>query len=295
LARKWKRVPLLALTHGQSATPTTVGKELHVFAMRLQRQAAMLKNQPILGKFNGATGNFNAHLVAYPQLNWKKLSKNFVQNLGLTWNEWTTQIEPHDSQSEFYDNVARFNAILCDLARDLWLYISRGIFAQRVVQGEVGSSTMPHKVNPIDFENAEGNLGLANALLRHFSEKLLQSRLQRDLTDSTVQRNIGTALGYSLLAYQSILKGFQKLELNTKVIQKELDENWALLAEPIQTILRKYAVPGAYEKLKTLTRGKAVTQETVRAFVASLPLPAPEKTRLQALTPATYLGLATDF
>ncbi|MBN2306978.1 adenylosuccinate lyase [Candidatus Peregrinibacteria bacterium] len=292
LARQWKKVPMLSLTHGQPATPTTVGKEFLIFASRLQRQYNKLKMQECLGKLNGASGNFNAHIVAYPKVNWPALSKKFVQNLGLVYNPHTPQIEPHDFQAEIYDAVARINSILIDLDRDVWMYISRGIFKQKVVKGEVGSSTMPHKVNPIDFENSEGNLGLANAILRHMSEKLPLSRMQRDLTDSTVQRNIGTGLGYSILAYKSTLKGLGKLELNKKVIQEELDRNWALLAEPIQTIMRKNGVPGAYEKLKELTRGKEISKETVRAFIKTLKIPDEDKVRLLKLTPATYTGLA---
>jgi adenylosuccinate lyase len=295
LAKKWRKVPMLSLTHGQPATPTTVGKEFLVFASRLERQLHQLEEQDIMGKINGATGNFNAHLSAYPNVNWIVLSKKFVQNLGLAFNPYTTQIEPHDYQSEIFDTVARFNAILTDLDRDMWMYISRGVFKQRVVAGEVGSSTMPHKVNPIDFENSEGNLGLANAIFRHLSEKLLQSRMQRDLTDSTVQRNIGIAFGYSLLAYKSTLKGLSKLELNTKVIQEELDRNWALLAEPIQTVMRKNAVPNAYEKLKELTRGKEVTKESVQAFIKTLKLPEDDKKRLLKLTPSTYIGMADKY
>lgn len=292
LAKKWKTVPLMSLTHGQPATPTTVGKEFLVMQKRLERQIKHLEKQEYLGKLNGATGNFNAHLSAYPKVNWILLSKKFIQNIGLTPNPYTTQIEPHDYQSELYDILARFNSILIDLNRDLWLYISRGIFKQKVVKGEVGSSTMPHKVNPIDFENSEGNLGLANALLRHLSEKLPQSRLQRDLTDSTVQRNIGVAFGYSLLAYQSTLKGLGKLELNKKVIQEELDQNWALLAEPIQTVMRKHKIPQAYEKLKELTRGKTIDQKAVQDFIQKLDLPKQDKERLLKLTPQTYIGLA---
>ena len=292
LAKEWQKIPMLALTHGQPATPTTVGKELKVFAKRLGRQIEHLEKQEFFGKLNGATGNFNAHLVAYPKVNWLQLSKNFVQNLGLTHNPLTTQIEEHDFQSEIFDTIARFNTILLDLNRDIWMYISRGVFSQKTVAGEVGSSTMPHKVNPIDFENSEGNLGLANALLRHLSEKLPISRMQRDLSDSTVQRNNGVALGYSLLAYKSALKGLGKLALNKKVIQEELDKNWTLLAEPIQTVMRKCGVPKAYEKLKELTRGKEVTKETVRKFIGSLKIPKDDKDRLLKLTPSTYIGMA---
>lgn len=292
LAKKWQKVPMLCLTHGQPASPSTVGKELKVFAKRLKRQFDLLRSQEIFGKLNGATGNFNAHLSAYPKVDWMKLSKNFVQKLGLIHNPLTTQIEEHDFQSETFDCIARFNTILLDLDRDMWTYISRGAFKQRVVAGEVGSSTMPHKVNPIDFENSEGNLGLANAILRHLSEKLPISRMQRDLTDSTVQRNHGTALGYSLLAYKSTLKGLGKLDLNKKVIQDELDRNWSLLAEPIQTVMRKYAVPKAYEKLKELTRGKEVNKKVIQGFVKSLKIPKEDKERLLKLTPATYIGMA---
>lgn len=292
LAVKWRKEPMLALTHGQPATPTTVGKELLIFAKRLERQIDHLEKQDVMGKINGATGNFNAHLVAYPKVDWLKLSKNFVHNLGLAYNAYTTQIEPHDYQSEIFDIIARFNTILLDINRDMWSYISRGVFSQKTVAGEVGSSTMPHKVNPIDFENSEGNLGLANAILRHLSQKLLISRMQRDLTDSTVQRNIGVAFGYSLLAYKSTLKGLGKLGLNTKVIQEELNKNWSLLAEPIQTVMRKCGVPNAYEKLKELTRGKEVNKKVVQDFVKTLKIPKEDKERLMKLTPATYIGMA---
>jgi adenylosuccinate lyase len=295
LSRKWKKVPMLSLTHGQPASPTTIGKELLVFVKRLEKQMKALDKQETLGKLNGASGNFNAHLSAYPKVDWQRLSTKFVQNLGLVHNPVTTQIEPHDFQSEIYDAMARFNTILIDLDRDLWTYISRGIFSQKVVKGEIGSSTMPHKVNPIDFENSEGNLGIANSLLRHLSEKLPISRMQRDLTDSTVQRNIGVAWGYSILAYKSALKGLGKLELNKKVIQDELNKNWALLAEPIQTVMRKNGVPNAYEKLKELTRGKEITKESVRKFIKSLKIPKEDKERLLKLTPKTYIGLASKF
>ncbi len=292
LAKKWKKTPLLSLTHGQPATPTTVGKEFLIYEKRLERQIKMLKKQEYLGKINGATGNFNAHISAYPKVNWPKLSESFIKKLGLTPNKYTYQIEPHDYQSELYDTVARFNTVLIDLNRDIWAYISRGVFKQKVIKGEVGSSTMPHKVNPIDFENSEGNLGLANAVLRHLSEKLPISRLQRDLTDSTVQRNIGTSFGYSLLGYKSTMKGLSKLELNKAIAEKELDENWALLAEPIQTVMRKHGVPNAYEKLKELTRGKSIDQKSVQAFVETLKIPKEDKDALLKLTPAKYIGLA---
>ena len=294
LAKKWKTVPMLSLTHGQPATPTTVGKEFLVIAKRLERQLELFKSQEFLGKLNGATGNYNAHLSAYPKIKWDKLSKKFVQNLGLTWNPYTTQIESHDYQSELYDTVARFNSILIDADRDIWMYISRGLFKQKVVAGEVGSSTMPHKVNPIDFENSEGNLGLANAVFRHLSSTLPHSRMQRDLTDSTVQRNMGVGFGYSLIAYKSALRGFNKLELNKKFAQKELDQNWALLAEPIQTVMRKHAIPNAYEMLKELTRGKEITKESVRAFIETLEIPGDDKKRLMELSPETYIGLAGE-
>ena len=295
LAKKWKKIPMLSLTHGQPASPTTVGKEFLVFANRLARQMKALDKQETLGKINGATGNFNAHLSAYPKVDWQKLSKKFVQNLGLVHNPITTQIEPHDFQSEICDGIARFNTILIDLDRDMWSYINRGVFKQNVIKGEIGSSTMPHKVNPIDFENSEGNLGLANSLLRHLSEKLPISRMQRDLTDSTVQRNIGVAWGYSILAYKSALKGLEKLELNKKVIQCELSANWMLLAEPIQTVMRKHAMPKAYEKLKELTRGKVIGQKEVQAFIKSLKIPKEDKDRLLKLTPETYIGIADKF
>lgn len=292
LGKKWQKEPLLSLTHGQPATPTTVGKEFKILAKRLERQLKHLRKQEYLGKLNGATGAFNAHLSAYPKVDWKKFSKRFVESLGLTHNPLTTQIEEHDYQSELYDHVARFNTILIDLNRDMWTYISRGVFKQKTVRGEVGSSTMPHKVNPIDFENSEGNLGLANAVLRHLSEKLPISRMQRDLTDSTVQRNIGVGLGYSLLAYKSTLKGLSKLELNKKAVEAELENNWALLAEPIQTVMRKHAVPQAYEKLKELTRGKVINKEMVQAFIETLDIPKEDRKRLLALSPKTYLGVA---
>jgi adenylosuccinate lyase len=292
LAEKWKKTPLLSLTHGQPATPTTVGKELRVFEARLKRQFETLKKQEYPGKLNGATGNYSAHTASYPSVNWPAFSKAFVKGLGLTHNPLTTQIEPHDGQAECFDALARFNTILLGLNRDLWGYISRGVFKQKTLKGEVGSSTMPHKVNPIDFENSEGNLGLANALLNHLSAKLPVSRFQRDLTDSTVQRSIGTALGYALLAYKSALKGLGKLELDEAKVHAELDEQWALMAEPIQTVMRKNGIPNAYEKLKTMTRGKTVSEKTVRDFIRSLDLPSEDRERLLKLTPATYLGLA---
>ncbi|MBU0727939.1 adenylosuccinate lyase [Patescibacteria group bacterium] len=292
LSKKWKKVTMLSLTHGQPASPTTIGKEFLVFAKRLERQMKALDKQDVFGKINGATGNWNAHFVAYPKVDWTKLSTKFVHSLGLAFNPYTTQIESHDFQSEIYDTMARFNTILIDLDRDVWTYVSRGIFKQKVVKGEVGSSAMPHKVNPIDFENSEGNLGIANAILRHLSEKLPLSRMQRDLTDSTVQRNIGISWGYSILAYKSTLKGLRKLELNTKVIQEELDNNWVLLAEAIQTVMRKSGIPKAYEQLKELTRGKEINKKTVQEFIKELKIPKDDKDRLLKLTPKTYIGLA---
>lgn len=292
LGKKWQKIPMISLTHGQPASPTTVGKELKVFAKRLQRQVDHLKKQTYFGKLNGATGTFGAHLAAYPKVNWMKFSQKFVKNLGLTHNHLTTQVEEHDFQAELFNCIALFNTVLLDMNRDIWMCISRGVFKQKVVAGEVGSSTMPHKVNPIDFENSEGNIGLANAILKHLAEKLPVSRMQRDLTDSTVQRNNGVAFGYSLLSYKSALKGLGKLEINKKAIKQELDNNWALLAEPIQTVMRKHAVPKAYEKLKELTRGKEVNQKTVQEFVKTLKIPKEDKERLLKLSPFTYIGMA---
>ncbi len=292
LALDSKHVPLLARTHGQPATPTTVGKEMANVAYRLQRQYAQLEQVEILGKINGAVGNFNAHIVAYPEVDWLKFSQEFVESLGLTWNPFSTQIEPHDYIAEYFNCVARFNTILMDFDRDIWGYISQGHFKQRTIAGEIGSSTMPHKVNPIDFENSEGNLGLANAMMAHLSAKLPLSRFQRDLTDSTVLRNLGVGLGYSLIAYASTNKGISKLEVNTENILAELDRNWEVLAEPIQTVMRRYGIEKPYEKLKELTRGKRVDAKTMQAFIETLDLPCHEKEKLKALTPAKYVGLA---
>lgn len=293
LASETKHIPLMSRTHGQPATPTTVGKEIYNFVYRLARQIKQLQQQEYLAKMNGAVGNYNAHLVAYPNVAWDKLSQEFIEKyLGLTFNPFTIQIEPHDYQAELYDNLRRINTILIDFSRDIWGYISLNYFKQKVKAGEVGSSTMPHKVNPIDFENAEGNLGLANAILGHLAEKLPLSRFQRDLTDSTVQRNIGVGLGYLLLALSSLNKGIAKLELNPQVIAADLDNNWELLAEPIQTVMRKYRIDNAYELLKDLTRGKKVTAESLREFIRGLPLPEAEIARLLTLTPANYIGLA---
>ncbi|QQR55081.1 adenylosuccinate lyase [Candidatus Peregrinibacteria bacterium] len=292
LSETYRKVPMMAHTHGQPATPTTVGKEFKNIGARLFRQYEFLTKAEFFGKINGATGNFNAHLVAYPKVDWIAASKQFVEHLELTWQRYTTQIEPHDYMAEIFDAMRRVNTVLLDASRDLWSYIAMGYFKQKVIEGEVGSSTMPHKVNPIDFENAEGNLGLANALLTHFSEKLPISRMQRDLTDSTVLRNIGLAFGYSLLAYKSLLKGLDKLEVNETKLATDLDANWALLAEPIQTVLRRYGVKDAYEQLKALTRGTDVNQETIRSFVEGLTIPEDAKNRLLELTPSKYIGLA---
>jgi adenylosuccinate lyase len=294
LARAWKDVPMLARTHGQTASPTTVGKELAVFAARLRRQSESLAACRPLGKMNGAVGNYNAHVVAYPDVDWPGLSRRIIEDeLGLKQNRFTTQIEPHDCLAEIFDALARWNRVLIDADRDIWSYVSLGYFAQKTVAGEVGSSTMPHKVNPIDFENSEGNLGLANALLHHLSEKLPVSRLQRDLTDSTVLRNVGVAFGHSLLAYASALKGLGKLKLNEARLAEDLDGAWEVLAEPIQTVLRKARVEDAYERLKAATRGKgAITREALQTFIQGLDIGADDKARLLALTPRAYTGHA---
>ncbi len=292
LAREYADLPMLSRTHGQPASPTTLGKEMANVAYRLQRQRDQVAQTQILGKINGAVGNYNAHLCAYPSFNWEKFAQQFVESLGLTWNPYTTQIEPHDYIAEFFDALARFNTILIDLSRDLWAYISLAYFKQRTVAGEVGSSTMPHKVNPIDFENAEGNLGIANALFTHLAAKLPISRWQRDLSDSTVLRVLGVGIAHSLIAYQSLLKGIHKLEVNRPRIAEDLDNAWEVLAEPIQTVMRRYCVPEPYEKLKALTRGKGIDKESLQAFVQTLEIPEAEKRRLMALTPATYTGNA---
>lgn len=284
---------MLARTHGQPASPTTLGKELANVVYRLRRQRQQLAATEMLGKINGAVGNFNAHLSAYPELDWEAFARRFVESLGLTYNPYTIQIEPHDAMAELYDTMRRINTILIDLDRDLWGYISLGYFKQKVKEGEVGSSTMPHKVNPIDFENSEGNLGLANALLGHLSEKLPISRWQRDLTDSTVLRNMGVAFGYSLLGYDALLKGLHKLEANRARMAEHLDRAWEVLAEPIQTVMRRYGVQNPYEQLKALTRGKeGITQDALRAFIATLAIPQDAKERLLAMTPASYIGKA---
>ncbi|OCG59080.1 adenylosuccinate lyase [Gilliamella sp. Nev5-1] len=294
-AKAYRDLPLLSRTHGQPATPTTIGKEFANVAYRLKRQLKQLQSVEILGKINGATGNYNAHIVAYPQVNWHKFSEDFVYSLGLTWNPYTTQIEPHDYIAEFFDCVARFNTILIDFDRDIWGYIALNHFKQKTIAGEIGSSTMPHKVNPIDFENSEGNLGLANAIIKHLGSKLPISRWQRDLTDSTVLRNLGVGIGYAIIAYQSTLKGLNKLEVNEAYLLEELNCNWEVLAEPIQTVMRRYGIEKPYEKLKELTRGKRVDAQDIKLFIDSLALPEAEKIRLKQLTPANYIGYATSF
>ncbi|MCE5233438.1 MAG: adenylosuccinate lyase [Mizugakiibacter sp.] len=292
LAHAHADLPMLSRTHGQTASPTTLGKELANVVARLQRQRRQLAAVEILGKINGAVGNYNAHAIAYPDVDWRELSRGFVEGLGLAWNPYTTQIEPHDCIAEFCDAVRRANTVLVDLARDVWGYISLGYFRQALKAGEVGSSTMPHKVNPIDFENAEGNLGLANALLGHFAEKLPVSRWQRDLTDSTVLRALGTAFGHSLVALESLQKGLGKLQVVPERLAADLDASWEVLAEAVQTVMRRYGLPNPYEQLKALTRGHGITREAMRAFVDGLALPQDAKSRLLALTPAGYTGLA---
>jgi adenylosuccinate lyase len=290
---KYRKIPMLSHTHGQPATPTTLGKEVLNVVARLERQAKMLEGaNPLMGKINGAVGNYNAHLVAYPSVDWMEASTKFIQSLGLKPNLYTTQIEPHDCLADAFDAVKRINTILIDMSRDVWTYVSLNYFKQKLKKGEVGSSTMPHKVNPIDFENAEGNLGLANALLIHLGEKLPISRMQRDLSDSTVLRNVGSAFSYSYLAYKSFLRGLSKLEVNKQAIKDDLKDRWELLAEPIQVVMRKHRIEGAYEKLKDLTRGKTVTKAAVHKLVRSLKIPAADKNRLLKLTPETYVGLA---
>jgi len=288
-------LPMLCRTHGQTATPSTLGKELANVVYRLQRGRDRIVDVAVLGKINGAVGNYNAHLSAYPDVDWEAFARRFVEARGLTFNPYTIQIEPHDYMAELFDAFARVNTVLIDLDRDVWGYISLGYFKQKVVAGEVGSSTMPHKVNPIDFENSEGNLGLANALLRHLSEKLPISRWQRDLTDSTVLRNMGVALGYTLLGYESLLKGLNKLEANPARLAEDLNNSWEVLAEPIQTVMRRYNVENAYDKLKALTRGQGgINRESLAAFIQTLEIPEAEKARLLQLTPATYLGKAQE-
>ena len=286
--------PMLSRTHGQPASPSTLGKEMANVAARLQRQREQVANNPILGKINGAVGNYNAHLSAYPEINWQALAEKFVTNLGLQWNPYTTQIEPHDYIAEVFDAIARFNTILIDFDRDVWSYISLAYFKQKTVAGEVGSSTMPHKVNPIDFENSEGNLGLANAIFTHLSQKLPISRWQRDLTDSTVLRNLGVGMAHSLIAYKATLKGIGKLEVNAQRLNEDLDNNWEVLAEPIQTVMRRYGIEKPYEKLKELTRGQSITQATMQEFIKTLDISEEAKQRLLKLTPHTYVGNAEE-
>lgn len=293
LAHQYAEQPMLARTHGQPASPTTLGKELANVVHRLKRQRAQLAATPLLGKINGAVGNYNAHLAAYPEVDWEDFARRFVvEDLGLDWNPHTTQIEPHDFMAEFFHTVMRANTVLLDFCRDVWSYIAIGYFRQRTVASEIGSSTMPHKVNPIDFENAEGNLGVANALLDHLAAKLPVSRWQRDLTDSTVLRSMGVGLAHSLVAYQSCLKGFGKLDVDPAVLDVDLDANWEVLAEPIQTVMRRYGITRSYEQLKELTRGRRVDRETLRAFIMNLTIPEEAKQRLLALTPADYTGNA---
>ena len=295
LAHQLADVPMLARTHGQPATPTTLGKEIANTVYRLQRGRERLAAVAVLGKINGAVGNYNAHLAAYPNVDWEKFAQSFVEKLGLEFNPYTTQIEPHDCMAELFDAYARINTMLLDLNRDIWGYISLGYFKQKTKADEVGSSTMPHKVNPIDFENSEGNLGIANALLRHLSEKLPVSRWQRDLTDSTVLRNMGVALGHTLLAYDSCLKGLNKLDVNMAQLATDLDNAWEVLAEPIQTVMRRYGVANPYEQLKALTRGKSgITQETLQQFITGLSIPEAEKNRLLAMMPQSYTGKAYE-
>ncbi|MGC8119211.1 adenylosuccinate lyase [Marinobacter sp. VGCF2001] len=294
LAKDHADQPMLSRTHGQTASPTTVGKELANVVYRLRRQLKQIRSVELMGKINGAVGNYNAHLSAYPQVDWAANAKAFIESLGLDWNPYTTQIEPHDYIAELYDAIARFNTILIDLDRDIWGYISLGYFKQRTVAGEVGSSTMPHKVNPIDFENSEGNLGIANAIFGHLSAKLPISRWQRDLTDSTVLRNLGVGFAHSLIAYEATLKGLGKLEINPVRLNEDLNQAWEVLAEPIQTVMRRYNIEKPYEKLKDLTRGKAMTPEVIKNFVETLDIPEQAKADLRALTPDNYIGNAID-
>jgi len=292
LAHGLAAIPMLSRTHGQPASPTTIGKEMANVVHRLQRQRNQVADVQLMAKINGAVGNYNAHLSAYPDLDWPAFSQRFVESFGLTWNPYTIQIEPHDYMAEIFDAVSRFNTVLLDFCRDVWGYISLGYFKQKTVAGEVGSSTMPHKVNPIDFENAEGNLGIANALLGHLAQKLPISRWQRDLTDSTVLRNLGVGFAHTSIALQSTLRGISKLEANPQCLAADLEANWEVLAEPVQTVMRRYGVEKPYEKLKELTRGQRIGQEEIGSFIDSLDIPEDAKTRLKALSPATYIGNA---
>ncbi|MCP5437868.1 MAG: adenylosuccinate lyase [Sedimenticolaceae bacterium] len=294
LAHKYADHPMLSRTHGQPASPTTLGKELANVVARLLRQREQIVAVTLMGKINGAVGNYNAHLSAYPEIDWVLHAQTFVESLGIAWNPYTTQIEPHDYMAELFDAVARFNTVLIDFCRDIWSYISIGYFRQKTVAGEIGSSTMPHKVNPIDFENAEGNLGIANALFDHFALKLPVSRWQRDLTDSTVLRNMGVGLAYTTIALQSALRGIDKLEIDAQRLASDLDANWEVLAEPIQTVMRRYGIEQPYEKLKALTRGQRVDQAGMQAFIDTLDLPDTVKAKLKEMTPASYIGNAAE-
>ncbi|WP_444998496.1 adenylosuccinate lyase [Aliikangiella sp. IMCC44359] len=294
LAHQYADIPMMSRTHGQPASPTTLGKEMANVVARLQRQQAQFGRVQLMGKINGAVGNYNAHLSAYPDVDWPAFAQTFIERLGLTWNPYTTQIEPHDYVAEYFDVLTRFNTILIDYNRDIWGYIALGHFKQKTVKGEIGSSTMPHKVNPIDFENSEGNLGIANALFTHLGQKLPISRWQRDLSDSTALRALGMGVAHSLIAYQATLKGISKLEVNVESLSTELNQNWEVLAEPIQTVMRRYGIEKPYEKLKELTRGKRVDQAGMQAFVDQLELPQEAKEALKALTPANYIGNAIE-
>ena len=295
LAHRLAQVPMLSRTHGQTATPTTVGKEVANVVARLQGARSRIADVKLLAKMNGAVGNYNAHLAACPEIDWEAFSRHVVeQKLGLGFNAYTTQIEPHDCLAELFDAVTRTNTVLIDWSRDVWMYISLGYFKQRLKDGEIGSSTMPHKVNPIDFENAEGNFGLANALLTHMSQKLPLSRMQRDLTDSTVLRNMGVAIGYAVIGYDSLLRGLQKLEVNEAALASDLDAAWEVMAEPVQTVMRRHGLPNPYGRLKELTRGKVITREVIQSFIQSLEIPAADRERLLAMTPATYIGKAAE-
>jgi len=292
LAHQYAAIPMMSRTHGQPASPTTLGKEFANVVHRMRRQLEQIAAVEMLGKFNGAVGNYNAHLSAYPEIDWPEISRQFVESMGIDWNPYTTQIEPHDYIAELFDALVRLNTILIDFSRDCWSYISIGYFRQKTIAGEVGSSTMPHKVNPIDFENAEGNLGLANAVFTHLAQKLPISRWQRDLTDSTVLRNLGTGIGHVLIALDSLKRGIGKLEVNTDAMSADLEHNWEVLAEPIQTVMRRYGVEQPYEKLKALTRGQKIDAQAVREFVEALEIPAAAKQELVKLTPASYIGNA---
>ncbi len=294
LAHEFADTPILSRTHGQPASPSTLGKEMANVVHRLRRQRNQVAKTEILGKINGAVGNYNAHLSAYPDVDWQAFAEKFVTDLGLTWNPYTIQIEPHDYIAEMFDAIARFNTIMIDFTRDIWSYIAIGYFKQRTVAGEIGSSTMPHKVNPIDFENAEGNLGIANALMQHLASKLPISRWQRDLTDSTVLRNLGVGIAHSIIAYEATLTGISKLEVNTQQLLADLDSNWEVLAEPIQTVMRRYGIENPYEKLKELTRGQRVNQASIQAFIETLNIPQEAKQHLLQMTPANYIGNAAE-